>query len=109
MVPQKLRKGDKVAVVAPSGKLKSKDLDAGLVVLENWGLEVLTGAHLFDGEGFFSASQENRKRDLQEAIDNPEIKAIFCARGGFGLGKFIDDLQLLPLLKSLSLALPPLL
>ena len=99
MIPQKLKKGDKVAVVAPSGKLKSKDLDAGLVVLENWGLEVLPGAHLFDGEGFFSASEENRKKDLQEAIDDPEIKAIFCARGGFGLGKIIDDLQLLPLLK----------
>ena len=100
MVPERLKKGDKVAVVAPAGRFKSQDIDPGLSILDDWGLDVQLGKHIFNADGFFSASDENRRKDLQEAISSPDIKAIFCARGGFGLGKIIDDLYLLPLLKN---------
>jgi len=94
LISLKLKPGDKVIVIAPAGKLQKDDLTTGIQMLRDWGLDVVVGAHVFDGHGFFSATDENRLDDIQQAINRSDVNAIFCARGGFGIGKFIDKLDL---------------
>jgi len=80
-------------IIAPSGKLSAGDLDPATAILEQWGLHALIGEHVFDGYGFFASSDEGRLSDLQNALDNQSIKAVFCARGGYGMGRIIDKLE----------------
>jgi muramoyltetrapeptide carboxypeptidase len=91
-LPLKLQKGDQVAVVAPAGKVNEDALRYGLDVLNSFGLEVIIGKYVFADVDYFSASDDQRATDFQQALDNPEIKAVFCARGGYG------SVRILPLL-----------
>jgi len=93
LMPPKLQKGDLVAIVAPSGKLYSDNLDQAIVLLQSWDLEVVVGKYVWDNYFSFAAIDEKRQEDFQTAIDTPEIKAIFCARGGYGVSRIIDSLN----------------
>jgi len=88
-----LKKGDKVAVVAPSGKVKKDDLEYGIQILQSWGLNVEIGKNVFSNNSYFSSSDEKRLSDFQEALDNDEYKAIFCARGGYGSVRIIEQIN----------------
>lgn len=89
----KLTSGDRVAVVAPSGNVDKDFLFKGIEVLSSCGLIVEKGEFILDRSGYFASSHENRKSDLQLALDNPKIKAVFCARGGYGLSRIIDQMN----------------
>jgi muramoyltetrapeptide carboxypeptidase len=92
--PTNLEKGDAIAIVAPAGYLKSdKSLKSGIALAEMWGLRVQLGAHIFNKEGHFAGSDAERLADLQAALDNPSVKAIWCARGGYGTNRIIDSLD----------------
>ena len=91
--PAFLSSGDKVAIVAPAGRIGKNDLVETLKVLDSWGLEVVVGEHVFDMYNYFSSSDIGRYQDLQRALDDPHLRAIFCARGGYGTGKIIDKLD----------------
>ena len=92
--PQNLEKGDAIAIVAPAGYLKSDEsLKSGIALAEMWGLRVQLGAHIFNKEGHFAGSDAERLADLQAALDNPSVKAIWCARGGYGTNRIIDSLD----------------
>ena len=92
--PTNLEKGDAIAIVAPAGYLKSdKSLKAGIALAEMWGLQVQLGKHVFNKEGHFAGSDAERLADLQAALDNPSVKAIWCARGGYGTNRIIDSLD----------------
>lgn len=92
-VPPILKKGDKVAIVAPAGKVKKDALEKGISILKSWGLEPIIGKYLYDDCGYFSSNDENRLADLQWALDDSNIKAIFCARGGYGTSRIIENLN----------------
>ncbi len=97
-----LKKGDKVAIVAPSGFLEKEDLLMGLNFLEENFLEPQLGKNLFNksGTGYnFAGTENERIIDFQEAINDSSVKAIFCARGGYGAIKIIDKLDFSPLNK----------
>jgi muramoyltetrapeptide carboxypeptidase len=91
--PPQLNSGDKVKIVAPAGRIEAKDLDKPIKILKSWGLDVEVGRHVHDDYGYFSSSDMGRLEDFQNAIDDFEVKAIFCARGGYGTGKIIDKLD----------------
>ncbi|MBS9766728.1 MAG: LD-carboxypeptidase [Flavobacteriaceae bacterium] len=93
--PPYLKKGDTVMVVAPAGTLQSKKafIEKGIKEMESWGLIVVKGKYLFEKAHHFSATDEHRKEDLQQALDAPNIKAIWCARGGYGTTRIIDELD----------------
>lgn len=93
LAPLFLKQGDKVAVVAPAKKFNVEDLEKGIKVLKKWGLEVETSELLYKAFHQFSASDLDRSKDLQNALDNPQIKAIFCARGGYGTARIIDHID----------------
>lgn len=92
-MPSLLKKGDKVIVVAPSGRVNTDKTKRAISVIKSWELDVTEGKHLYKKDGIFAGNDSERLADLQGALDNPGIKAIFCARGGYGLSRIIDKLD----------------
>jgi muramoyltetrapeptide carboxypeptidase len=100
IAPEFLKKGDTLMIVAPASVLKSTDGIAGGVELaKDWGLEVIVGTHVFDSLGHFAGSDANRLSDLQTAFDNPSVKAIWMARGGYGTNRIVDEIDFSKFLK----------
>lgn len=93
--PPYLKAGDTVAIVAPSGVLKNrnKEVERSKAILESWGLKVVIGKHVFSKHGHFAGTDEERCEDVQKALDDPSIKAIWAARGGYGTVRIIDKLD----------------
>jgi muramoyltetrapeptide carboxypeptidase len=91
--PPNLKQGDKIAIVSTARKLSLKELQPGIDVLKAWGLEVVLGENLFKTEHQFAGTTEQRVADFQHAMDDENIKAILCARGGYGTVKIIDELD----------------
>lgn len=91
--PPYLKEGDRVRVVAPSGVVNRDRCEAGISLLESWGLVAERGRHLYGGHNIFSGSDAERLSDLQEALDDTGVKAIFCARGGYGLSRIVDRID----------------
>ena len=95
ITPPYLQKGDTIAIVAPAGKLTTRKdvIDKAKALAESWGLHVVYGKHLFDSAGHFSATDAQRTADFQKAMDNPNIKAIWAGRGGYGTVRILDKLD----------------
>jgi muramoyltetrapeptide carboxypeptidase len=94
IVPSYLKAGDTVGVIAPASKVKYEDCRPGLKVLRHcWGLEVLEGITLQNEHFQYSGTDQQRKEDLQRMLDNPRVKAIIAARGGYGCSRLLDDLD----------------
>ena len=91
--PPFLQAGDKVAIVSPSGKIDTQLVEGAKQRLESWGLKVITGKHVCDSSGLYAGTIKHRLKDLQRAMDHPEVKAIFCSRGGYGAVHLIDKLD----------------
>lgn len=98
--PTNLKQGDKIAIVSTARKLSLEELQPGIDVLKSWDLEVVLGANLFESAHQFAGTTEQRVADFQQAMDDDSIKAIFCARGGYGTVKIIDDLDFLTFIKN---------
>ena len=93
MRPKALIKGDKVIVVSPSGRVEEERVKIACKILEAWGLNVIFGTHAFSVFNKLAGKDEERASDLQKALDDESIKAIFCSRGGYGLVRIIDSLD----------------
>ena len=91
--PRRLEKGDKVAVVSPAGRVDSAKVGSAIRMIGAWGYQVVAGDPVFGSHFNFAAPDEDRISDLQKAMDDPEVKAIFCARGGYGSVRIIDRLD----------------
>ena len=91
--PVRLKKGDKVVIISTARKISEKEIEPAVKVLESWGLVVVCGANLFNEAAQFSGSTIQRRLDLQNALDDKSVKAIICARGGYGTVKIIDELD----------------
>ena len=93
--PEYLKKGDTVAIVAPSGVLKNYKgyMLKAKELLKSWGLEVSIGENVFNDNGHFAGTDNQRSADFQLALDDKSIKAIWCARGGYGAMRVIDNLN----------------
>ncbi len=90
--PPYLKKGDKIAIVCPAKKLP-KPIDAAIELLKAWGLEVVIGQTVTSAYHQFAGTDEQRAADLQQYLDDPDIKAIIAARGGYGTIRIIDRLD----------------
>lgn len=91
--PSYLNKGDKVAILSPSGKIDKDILKKMAKKLETWGLIPVTSKHAGSSWGKYAGTIAQRMADFQWAMDNAEIRAIFCSRGGYGAVHFIDKLD----------------
>ncbi|WP_407281803.1 LD-carboxypeptidase [Tenacibaculum maritimum] len=93
--PPYLQKGDTIIILAPAGILKNRALviDKAKMLAEKWGLKVLYGKHMFEQGNHFAGTDEQRCEDFQKALDDPTIKAIWSARGGYGSVRILDRLD----------------
>ena len=98
--PSNLKQGDKVVILSTARKISEAEIVPAVNVFKEWGLEVILGANLFTEDNQFSGTTEQRISDFQQALDDQSIKAIFCARGGYGTVKIIDELDFTNLKKN---------
>ena len=91
--PPLLKVGDKVSIVAPAGIVEQSYIEDTTEILTNWGLEVVLGEHIYSQHHQFAGSDAQRSGDLQKVLDSDEIKAVFCARGGYGTLRILDSLN----------------
>jgi muramoyltetrapeptide carboxypeptidase len=91
--PPYLKRGDEVAIVAPSFCIDEKLLVLAVSFLKKWGLKVRVGKYASGQHGPFSGTDEQRLYDIQEAINDTSVRAVLCARGGYGLSGIIDRID----------------
>ncbi len=87
------RTGDTVGITNPAGYISLEAIQPAISLIEQWGFKIVVGATIGKREFTFGESDEERRRDLQQMLDNPAIKAVMCARGGYGLVRIIDELK----------------
>jgi muramoyltetrapeptide carboxypeptidase len=92
--PAALKTGDRVRVVAPAGKPSPALIDRGIEILRSWGLVVETAPHLYDQHGYLAGTDQHRLADLNAALADPTIRGVFAARGGYGVQRIVDGLDL---------------
>lgn len=99
--PPKLSANDKVGIVAPARKISPGQLEPALNILAAWGLGPVLAKNIFSSShSYLAGSDEERREDFQRMIDDPAIKAIFCARGGYGSTRILEDIDFSPLQRS---------
>ncbi len=91
--PPLLKKGDAVGIAAPSSYMLKAELEPGLELIRSWGLKVTIGNHVFRRTNSFAGTDEQRAADFQSLLDDPGIRAIICARGGYGAVRMIRHLN----------------
>jgi muramoyltetrapeptide carboxypeptidase len=91
--PPFLKKGDTVAIVATARKNIDNNLQPAIDLLHSWGLEVVIGSTIGLDDHQLAGTDAQRTADFQTQIDNPNIKAIWCVRGGYGTVRMLDDLN----------------
>jgi muramoyltetrapeptide carboxypeptidase len=91
--PPFLKKGDEVAIISPAFAIDENKVTDAIPLLEKWGLKVRLGKNVFKKNGQFAGRDDERLADLQEMTDDKNIKAIFCARGGYGVSRIINKVD----------------
>ncbi len=93
MQPPYLQKGDTIAIAATARKVSLAEMQPAIDVFEGWGLKVLLHPLLFETDHQFAGNDDTRTKVFQELLDNPTVKAIICARGGYGTVRIIDKIN----------------
>ena len=91
--PDFLNIGDTVSIVALAGKVNPIAIEPAVTILQNWGLKVIVGESVSSAYHQFAGTDEVRLRDFQQMLDNPSVKAIFSARGGYGSSRILDEVD----------------
>ncbi len=100
LFPEYLKRGDRIRIISPSGKVSKDKVLQGIELLHDEGFEVIIGRHVFDRHFQYAGTDQQRAADFQEAINDPETKAIICARGGYGSVRIIEKLDFSPMLRN---------
>jgi muramoyltetrapeptide carboxypeptidase len=93
IIPKKLKAGDKIGILSTARKITIDELEPAIHILESWGLEVIFSGNLFEENNQFSGTIKQRAADLQKMIDDDNIKAVLCAKGGYGTVQIIDTIN----------------
>jgi muramoyltetrapeptide carboxypeptidase len=93
-IPPYLRHGDTVGLVCTGGFMTLDKVQTCIISLQEWGYKVKLGKTVGgDSQTYFSGTDEERLKDFQELLDDDEVKAVLCARGGYGTGRIIDKID----------------
>ena len=93
LFPPYLKKGDTIGIICPSGFMPLNKVQACIETLHNWGYKVIVGKTVGNQFNYFSGTDDERLFDLQTMLDDKNINAILCARGGYGLSRIIDKID----------------
>jgi len=92
--PPYLKKGDTIGITCPAGYMAREKALSCIETLQQWGFEVMVGKSLGSGSNnYFSGTDEERLNELQAMLDNADINAILFGRGGYGVGRIIDQVN----------------
>ncbi len=92
-IPPYLKPGDSIGICSPAGHTTFAQLQPAIQVIESWGFKTKTGSSIGKRDYSMGGTDAQRAADLQQMLDDPEIKAIMCARGGYGTIRIIDQLD----------------
>ncbi|MFT3704219.1 MAG: LD-carboxypeptidase [Agriterribacter sp.] len=93
VVPTALKPGDVIGITSPAGYITLTELQPAIQQMESWGLKIRVGDTIGKRDFTFGGTDVERAKDLQQMLDDPSIKAIMCARGGYGAVRIIDQLN----------------
>lgn len=93
IMPDYLKKGDTVGILATARKIDLATLQPGIKLLESWGLKVIIGKSIGKEQNQLAGPDWQRATDFQEMLDNPNIKAIWAAKGGYGTVRIVDRIN----------------
>lgn len=94
LLPPSLKKGDTIGIVCPAGYMDAAKAETCIRVLQQWGFSVRTGQTLGGASAsYFSGTDEARLQDLQQMLDDDSVQAVLCGRGGYGMGRIIDQIN----------------
>ena len=91
--PEKLKRGDTLAVIAPCGNVDTEKINIAVKYLENQGYKVKVGSNTDKNYRYMAGFDEERLEDLSQAFADKEVKGIICARGGYGALRLIDRID----------------
>lgn len=100
VIPPWLKEGDHIAIVSPSGVVDRDVIERAADMLTASGFQVAIGKNVFNRNGCFAGTDSERLEDLQKVTDDPDIKAVFCSRGGYGILRIIDRIDFSSLKKN---------
>ncbi len=93
-IPPYLQKGDTIGIVCPAGAMPVEKVSECIRILnEDWGFTTRVGKTVGSLYNYFSGTDEERLADFQEMLDDDQVKAVLCARGGYGMGRIIDKVD----------------
>lgn len=92
-IPAYLKAGDTVGITSPAGYITPEQIQASVLQMQSWGFKVKIGTTIGKRDFTYGGTDEERLADFQQMVDNPDIKAIMCARGGYGLVRIIDKID----------------
>lgn len=92
-IPRYLKEGDTIGITSPAGYIARSEIQPAVTQLQRWGFKVQIGNTIGSRDFTRGGTDPERVDDLQQMLDNPEIKAIMCARGGYGIVRVIDQLS----------------
>ena len=91
--PDRIHRGDRIGIIAPGGPVTREELHPGIRFLESRGYSIRSAPHLYAQKGYLAGDDENRLQDLHMMFKDPEVKAILCARGGYGTLRLLDKID----------------
>ncbi len=92
-LPPYLKPGDTIGITSPAGYIMAEEIQPAVKKMEEWGYKIKTGETIGRRDFTFGGTDEERANDFQQMLDDPKIKAIMCARGGYGAVRIIDKLN----------------
>ena len=99
LIPPYLRPGDTIGITCPAGDITLKEIQPAIQQIESWGFKIKTGDTVGKKDFIYGGTDAERLADFQQMLNDPELQAILCARGGYGAVHLIDELNFSPLLQ----------
>lgn len=93
VIPPYLKKGDLIGISSPAGYITMEDVQPAIQKLKEWGFNVKVGSTIGKKDFTFGGTDEERAKDFQQLLNDKNIKAILCARGGYGIVRIIDTID----------------
>jgi muramoyltetrapeptide carboxypeptidase len=93
ILPRYLKPGDTIGITSPAGSITLEEIQPAMIQMVEWGFNIKVGDTIGKKDYTFGGTDEERARDFQQMLDDPKVKAIMCARGGYGFVRIIDKLN----------------
>ncbi len=93
LIPPYLKPGDTIGITSPASFITSEEIQPAVTLMQSWGFQVQIGKTIGTRDFALGGTDADRTMDFQRMLDDPNIKAIMCARGGYGAVRIIDQLD----------------